>query len=502
MGVLICIKHVAGMALSGGNVGHISVTVSLRANNIDLERIKASRPGLYFEKAPPIPEKIILRREKYRSRGKSRDLTIYARGKMIEGISVTNSFWPSKSPGYLRFFASMFRVGGGVPGVYNNLTDDKIAEADNESRMIHHHVQLKDAKSKGLKPKSAREQKCWDLLNQQANMMNHKSQLNRQLEKIRSQYMQEIAHFSKIYPSTTNMNAIKDGIDYGFLESLTLRKQNLEKSKRKYEHKLEKIISELIQRIDNPRITRELKKLLHNIQVIKSVNAIDPRKKGIFFDAEQELLETKTALQCLEVITKLKSDRKTILSGKQMEKLFTSISETEADISSLDAVIKGVTGLQNQILKIEKEKAEDEKELFKIQNEIQTLSFEIDEYEKSPGKNPDCTVSFPTSENGCLFYLDEELILEHMERQRQNAQYDLFGENCARSVKRCLIAGINEYTQQEILKLKGVPKNFFSHQFSEIPSEVQQWALDLSKYLKQLNDPELRATSQRKYNRR
>ncbi|KTD07270.1 hypothetical protein [Legionella jamestowniensis] len=86
------------------------------------------------------------------------------------------------------------------------------------------------------------------------------------------------------------------------------------------------------------------------------------------------------------------------------------------------------------------------------------------------------------------------------ENSKGHTKYQLFGENCARNVKGCLLAAIrkNKELNNALEKMDDLPKDFFRYKFLETPGSVMKWVLELSNRLDTLNknyDPSLTSSN-------
>lgn len=104
------------------------------------------------------------------------------------------------------------------------------------------------------------------------------------------------------------------------------------------------------------------------------------------------------------------------------------------------------------------------------------------------GKQAEHTVKFPTKDSGLAFYVDEELVLETMEKE-QKKNYSLIHANCAASAKRCLLAGIMPI-KEELISNAGFSEEDFIVHTPETCKLMRAWLKKLENGLALLNSPQ------------
>ncbi|WP_028389038.1 hypothetical protein [Legionella fairfieldensis] len=101
------------------------------------------------------------------------------------------------------------------------------------------------------------------------------------------------------------------------------------------------------------------------------------------------------------------------------------------------------------------------------------------------GTPPEHSICLPTSESGLRFYINEFAVLEAMEKEKKEV-YSFMLNNCATSIKRCLLAGIDENLKNR-LQETGVRDSFFELHQVETCRGLQSWIIKLESKLIMLN---------------
>lgn len=202
----------------------------------------------------------------------------------------------------------------------------------------------------------------------------------------------------------------------------------------------------------------KLSDMENEVNLVKSLSAHEKTLNELELQIIQErekhfsMLKAITHKQ-IQLEEKNLSDEKRMQITKQIEVDKKLLSTTEARITKLQAK-KG-----------------------KIKNTYETN-----------GRDPDFSIAVPTSNANHHydeFYLDENAILEAMSSERRSVRYNFIRNNCATTIKRCLLAGTKHF-QAKMIK-GGVSKDFFSMDFIETPMKVAQWLMDLQTRMEKFN---------------
>lgn len=197
------------------------------------------------------------------------------------------------------------------------------------------------------------------------------------------------------------------------------------------------------------------------------------------------------------------------LSDLQKEKV--NLSQEEGELEKHTEQVQGVS--QEQLQKNQQELKQVNKEISVFQIQLQELNarlqnmdektiallksnvqersdflsrkeFFLKNLNKTEGRHPDHSINLPTSESGLRYFVNELEVIKAMQNE-SNENYCLIQNNCAKSVKRCLLAGIQHLKKE--LKENGVPSSFFKFQPIETTNGVYKWARKLEHELVKLN---------------
>lgn len=109
---------------------------------------------------------------------------------------------------------------------------------------------------------------------------------------------------------------------------------------------------------------------------------------------------------------------------------------------------------------------------------------QLGKFYRTEGEAPDHTISLPTSDSGLRFYVDEAAVLDAIQREKQK-NYSFILNNCAKSSKACLLAGIQHLRADLIAN--GVPNKFFKLNKLENCENFKKWVTKLHNELIKLN---------------
>lgn len=104
--------------------------------------------------------------------------------------------------------------------------------------------------------------------------------------------------------------------------------------------------------------------------------------------------------------------------------------------------------------------------------------------ETTVGRHPDLTLYLPAADSTTIG-LDEKKILKSLEEENGQT-YSFLTNNCASSVKRCLLAGIDEALQKQ-LEDAGLAPDFFQVKKIETCQTLKKWTKILEHHLIELN---------------
>ncbi|MBL7480542.1 hypothetical protein [Legionella bononiensis] len=122
-------------------------------------------------------------------------------------------------------------------------------------------------------------------------------------------------------------------------------------------------------------------------------------------------------------------------------------------------------------------------------------------HEKTEGRHPDHIIKLPIKSDGWEYYVDEIKMLEAMQKERQNSTYSFIFNNCATSVKRCILAGIDDTLRDHLIEA-GLKQSFFKLNTIETCKGLRTWVRALEACLIRLNFPPLEQEHSKPVNHR
>lgn len=465
------LKGIAKAVAQGGNVGHMSLGVTLYENHHDLREIDKKFKQLKFQQAMPIYESV--------KTGDPNGLGFYKRGKKLNGLSAFLSLWPGdEGITKLRAVQSFFRIGGKIKSIFSEKLQMDMRgewsteESPHSKRIIEHHRGSEFEPSALSQKKQAMDKKIAELEKQKQEIRSElekkgrapQTAMEKKLEARRKLVPRNIPNVLDLL-SKQGVKKADDGL------AAAQEKQELEKELKQL--KLE--FHNLLLNANMPKIhayIEEYRKLTSEFNKINTLYEEEPdsnkvrRHLRLYFERypenedAQELLALQT--QITDIINKLRD-----------------IEKEEHRINELMTQYENI-----------------KKELQDLKKERNDIELELENREVTEGLSPDYTVSLPTRESGQPFFIDEIAVLKEMEKiiHDPNYKYDLFDKNCARAVRECVIAGLSETTRKAIKKLPDYSKHFFDSRFFETPVMAIEWIFKLNHYLNELNqDPKLQA---------
>lgn len=471
------LKGIAKAVAQGGNVGHMSLAVTLYENKHDLSAIDKKFKKLKFQEAMPIYEAL--------KTGEQNGIGFYKRGRKLKGLSAFLSLWPGEEEGItkLRAFQSFFRVGGKVKPSFNEKLqmdmreewpDPTSEESPYPKRIIEHHRGSKFEPSE---------------LSQKKQMLNKKiAELEKQKQEIRSE-LEKKGRFPKTRLEK-KLDAINERkrlvqrntpnvIDLLSQQRIKKADDNLVSAEQKQE--LEKELKILKLEFHNLLLNADMPKIYAYIEEYRQLTSEFNKISTLYEDA----LDSNRVRRHLLLYFQRYPENE---DARQLLALQTQITDK---INKLRGIEKEELKINELITQYENTK----KELKNLNKERNDIELELENTEVTENLSPDYTVSLPTRESGQPYFLNEIPILEKMEKiiHNPNYKYDLFNQNCARCVKECVMAGLSETTRQAIKKLPDFSKHFFDSRFFETPITAIEWIFKLNHYLNELNNPNLQA---------
>ncbi|STX41422.1 Uncharacterised protein [Legionella donaldsonii] len=467
------LKGIAKAVVQGGNVGHMSLAVTLYENKHNLSEIDKKFKQLKFQQAMPIYEAV--------KTGDPNGLGFYKRGKKLKGLSAFLSLWPGdEGITKLRAIQSFFRVGGKVKSLFSEKVQmdmrgewsDSTDESPSSKRIIEHH------RGSEFEP-SELSQKMQAVDNRIAELEKQKQEMRAELEKKgrapQTAMEKKLEARRKLLPQTTP-NVVN------LLSKPGVKKPDDGLAAAQEKQALEKELKQLKVEFHNLLLNADMPKIYAYIEEYRTLTS-EFNKINTLYDDEPDSNKVRRHLRLYFQRYPENEDAQALLA------LQTQITDTMNKLRDLEKEEHQINELLRQYENIKKE-------LHDLKQEKEQIELELENSEVTEGLSPDHKVSLPTSECGQPYFLDEIAILKKMERllHDPNYKYDLFGQNCARAVKECVMAGLSETTRKAIKKLPDYSKHFFDSRFFETPVMAIEWIFKLNHYLNELNqDPGLRA---------
>lgn len=106
------------------------------------------------------------------------------------------------------------------------------------------------------------------------------------------------------------------------------------------------------------------------------------------------------------------------------------------------------------------------------------------ESQVTTGRHPDMTLYLPAADSVTIG-LDEKKIMQAMKEEKDQT-YSFIVNNCASSVKRCLLAGIDDALKKQ-LQEQGLEPDFFRVKKIETCQSLKKWTKTLERHLIELN---------------
>lgn len=207
--------------------------------------------------------------------------------------------------------------------------------------------------------------------------------------------------------------------------------------------------------------TPEIKKLRLKIsQLQDKQKQLSKELDDLHAALEQKRIQYQTASLALE------TDLKTTLAA---------LSFYENTLAELEKKINGRD--QAALQRLEKDYATRKDMLQRSKTYLENLH-------STTGRHADRTIHLPTSDSGLPYYIDELAVIEAMAQEKAQ-NYTFITNNCARSAKRCLLAGV-KHLQEPFIEA-GVSPTFFQLKGLETCTSIRAWVRDLEAMLVKLN---------------
>lgn len=238
------------------------------------------------------------------------------------------------------------------------------------------------------------------------------------------------------------------------------------------------------------QITRRLIALERTSTYLSKIQNMDPVTKNQFVAIQKQILSLKEeqdhliqeSNQIQRIIDEIEL-RGSIRATEIIQELNNNKLAMNYYVEALATARKGINGAT--VFDLELMKEESRKRIDYTSRKEQFLLTK----EKTEGRHPDHIIKLPVTRDGWEYHLDEIKVLEAMERERSN-NYSFIFNNCATSVKRCILAGISQPLREHLMET-GLKTSFFQLKKIETCKGLRDWTRILESRLVQLNFPPL-----------
>ncbi|CAM2840022.1 Uncharacterised protein [Legionella steigerwaltii] len=425
----------------GENIGHASFLMELNERSRGYAKLDdKSSPFLIKKSIAHVPELV---------EGK------YYKRKTLKSVQVTHSFWPKHPPSgrevahdFFHFLHLAPKSKGVKPEISDHDSDMLREIIGNGSSIPIKHPTYQENLEKIHKDKSKyvdKVVKVWNLDND----LDNKKNIERNLKALMSKQQALIVFRDRLIEiSQIELDALQE--KKGRLTDRLIENTHKTIFLSKKLNYLGKIFE------PDPKTRDEMKQVMQLLA--------DLQKEELGMRQELTVLEEKI------IQTQLKYQEQILKDQEEMERVNKEISLLQSQLSALNERLHNVDETQIEALKSELNERSD----FLSRQETFLKNTNL-----TDGRHPDHSVSLPTSDSGLPYYVDELAVIRAMEKEG-NENYALIKNNCAKSVKRCLMAGIDH------LK-KVLPKSFFKYHPIETTNGIYKWARSLEHELLKLN---------------
>ncbi|WP_454783744.1 coiled-coil domain-containing protein [Legionella sp. WA2024007413] len=432
----------------GEHIGHANFVMELNEHSPGFAKLEDKSSILCAKKSLCyVPEAIVGQSGRYYKR------------KALRSVQVTHSFWPEERPSSGELFRDFFnllhlapKAKGTKPEISDHDSDMKREDSNSRTLAIEHPAYRKkqkkidDAKRINLDATV----KVWNIDGDIDNRRTAVEKLNQLIIKQQNlilSYNQLVEH------SQTELDALKKTKNEIAAQVLKNTKKTIFPTRLlNYLNKITKPDAKTIAEIF--RLTLELNDLQKENETLNQALVV----------LEKNIEQTQINYQA-----QLKT------SQEELDQTAKEIILLQSQIQELNQRINGMDETAVELLKANVRNRAD----FLSRKENLLLNSN-----KTEGKHPEHSIQLPTSESGLRYHINELAVINAMEKE-SNESYCFIQNNCAKSVKRCLLAGIQHLKAE--LKKNGVSDSFFKPQAIETTNGVYKWARSLERELNKLN---------------
>ncbi|WP_454780771.1 hypothetical protein [Legionella sp. WA2022007384] len=432
----------------GENIGHANFVMELNERSPGYAKLDDNSSPLFAKKSLCyVPEA---------TRGAS---GMYYRRKALRSIQVTHSFWPEERPSsgeLVRDFFNLLHLAPKAKGIKPEISDHdsdmKREESNNRTFSIRHPAlssaqkKIDDAKKNNLDDTI----RVWNIDGALDKKKSAVEKLNQLTIKQQTLFA---SHNQLLENSQVELGLLKKKKDEIKAEILKNTRKTLFPTK----------ILNYLNKISTPdaKIFAEISRITHELNGLQKENET---LNQAFITLEKNIAQTEINYQA-----QLNQNQ------EELDKTAKEIIVLERKIQAINERINGMDENAVELLKVNVRDRAD----YLSREENLVLSSN-----KTEGKHPEYSIQLPTSDSGLRYHINELAVINAMTKE-SNESYCFIQNNCAKSVKRCLLAGIQHLKAD--LKKNGVPDSFFKAHALETTNGVYKWARSLERELNKLN---------------
>lgn len=434
------------LATPDQNVGHVNLQISVDEQSASFAQIDTNLPELPLEATlSTIPVTVHKGPHKYYEQ------------KKIRSDIVSHSFWPAENNivRYGKEILHLLHLGKGSKGVPSKLSthlnDMKREEIGKKPLVIQHPHTEVDLQEE--------EQALKDLDIEITNLrgcLSNKETLQKrviQFKMEKNNYLSQQEQFSADHKVALN---------------------DIKKNIKKADGELQETIGKI------KFLTKKLcyleKLLSPSSETMIEIEQLRLQMSGL--PNKQEQLNQQLAnLHAVLGQTKAQYDIHLLAIGTGLKSTEAALNFYESTLAQLEEKINGRD--KNTLQKMEQDYA--------IKKDmLQRTKVYLESLHTTTGRNADRPIDLPTSGSGLPYFVNELAVIEAMAKEKKQ-NYTFITNNCARSAKRCLLAGVLHL--QDPFIAAGVSPKFFKLKDLETCTSLRAWSRDLKDILTQFNFP-------------
>jgi hypothetical protein len=438
---------------AGENVGHANLTMDINESSVNYEYIEA-----HFGKLNPKKTLSIIP-----APAPSQINCSHLAPQTVKSYQFTHSMWPQGRASATSIFKKdtkrAFHIGKGKPGIeaqFNTHDNDMIRED----------------------------------IDADVHVVTHKKSSNELIQSEKHTNLEFISALSTLEVNFENVAKWENKLNQLQLEQVELMKhaeQNTTTYKNEtYEHQM-RISSNTL---NLAQINRRLIALERTSTYLSTIQNMDPTTRTQYMAIQKQISNLKDEHELLiqdnKHIQQIIDELELIGSARATEinqELNNNTLATNYYIEALETALKEINGKTVGDLELMKEESRNRVDYTSRKEQFLLAK------ERTEGRHPDHIIKLPVTRDGWEYHLDEIKVLEAMEQERSN-NYSFIFNNCATSVKRCILAGISQSLREHLMET-GLKESFFHLKKIETCKGLRDWVRRLEISIIQLNFPPL-----------